>query len=856
MAMAPKVKEANTRLQASPIPPTPPLLPVPDDIALPGDTLCAPCAALNLTPHRFIVWPHDKEYGQWTGRHTKPVPLSLVTMVRGNTNCPLCRLLLTSLGRIDRVPDVDRRGRTLYVGISWGDNGHTPSQDDPWATLADIRAIFPSLILESGRFPDIDVEAINAFPSIALLANDAPPKTPRDALPHLPRLVRPNIIDFDLVRRWFSICEARHGSVCNSAHTMRQMDWNSPKTAVPAFRCIDLDRDCLVLLRATVAPDDPRYAALSYVWGRAGSDEEFFKTLRANVTERELPGFFAREDSQRRLPTTIRDAMTVTRRIGLRYLWVDSLCIVQDDSGSDWLEAIRKMDVVYGAAYVVICAAGSPSAFGGIDGVVTERGPAGGGKRNVEQIAGGFRLARRGDDNNDDDSLPYYQRGWTYQEEHFASRSLVFSGGGVTLSCRSGVIFSENTTDDTSWIDTPRTNSFPGDGNDIGEIEGKIQNYTPRQLTVETDIYRAFAGVARQIGRNLKCDLCQGLPTRFFDWFLLWEPLRGPYATQHRRMAAPSWSWAGWHNQSWSRIWDWYTRDMKVVRRGIRKRTWIIWYQRISHTSTRCVAIRKRTKDDEKKGLNIYGGKARKQERFGIDCSVTEPTARVLVADGLPSYTEDVCGEGPGSGFLQFWTASAVFELRLVGAGDDGVYGWRAPKQLDASSESSTGSDGEWSDVEDDAAVGSGSEDNPLPPRDSIPSDSNDDSSESSDDSDSSHDSEFDPDEQPGVKLIIGGKSGAAIGRIYVPPFWKGLGEIQSSDEPHHYELIVLCEARDARAKDFSRVEDDGGWRYRVMLLEPKLDGLYSERVSIGSIGLGDLGEAIGGLCWKEITLG
>ncbi|KAL2022857.1 hypothetical protein VTK56DRAFT_4388 [Thermocarpiscus australiensis] len=426
-----------------------------------------------------------------------------------------------------------------------------------------------------------------------------------------------------------------------------------------------------------------------------------------------------------------------------------------------------------------------------------------------------------------------------YQEKHFACRSLTFANGTVSLECHSGFSFDENCFEDTSVVEKPRNPPFPGDKNDMGEIEGHIQNYSDRQLTSEMDIYRAFAGVARQVRRDLKSDMCHGLPTRFFDWFLLWQPLREDAPA--RRTVAPSWSWAGWNGPSWSRIWDWYTRDMQVVERGIKKRTWIVWYQRLAHSSTLCEPVMKLRKNWRGRQLNLYGGKARKKERFRIDCSVTKPTARTLTADGLPSYTDDLLSETPGSGFLQFWTVSAVFELRGVGTGDDGGYGPRIAGQPGASPASSLRD--EWLDVdsnESDDARSAESDDLPLP--DGISSDD--------------IDPEFDPDKQPGVKLIIGGRSGRAIGRIYVPTWWRGLAEINSSDGPCQYEFILLCEARDKRAENFNLVDEDGGWRYRVMLLEPKLGGQYFERVSVGSIGLDDLDDAVGGLTWKEFILG
>jgi hypothetical protein len=114
---------------------------------------------------------------------------------------------------------------------------------------------------------------------------------------------------------------------------------------------------------------------------------------------------------------------------------------------------------------------------------------------------------------------------------------------------------------------------------------------------------------------------------------------------------------------------------------------------------------------------------------------------------------------------------------------------------------------------------------------------------------------DFDKDKQPGVELIISGRGGQAVGRIYVPQWWEGLVKLDSSG-PHEYEFSVLCEARDHRAEDSRRADDDEGWRYRVMLVESKCDGEYFERVAIGSVGRDDLGKTVRPLQWGEFVLG
>lgn len=97
------------------------------------------------------------------------------------------------------------------------------------------------------------------------------------------------------------------------------------------------------------------WAALSYCWG---GNSTF--TLRQESMER-LTGGIPLED----FPATLRDAIIITRQLGLQYLWIDSICIKQD-SKEDWeIEASRMRDV-YAGASVTVVAAGSDSTNAGI----------------------------------------------------------------------------------------------------------------------------------------------------------------------------------------------------------------------------------------------------------------------------------------------------------------------------------------------------------------------------------------------------------------------------------------------------------------------------------------------------------
>lgn len=95
------------------------------------------------------------------------------------------------------------------------------------------------------------------------------------------------------------------------------------------------------------------YVALSYCWGPSKQP----MALTADMLKLDIVVF-----SLKSLPQTIQDAVTVTRRLGFKYLWVDSMCIVQEgDEGNDYHEECAKMDQVYGNATITITASFSNS---------------------------------------------------------------------------------------------------------------------------------------------------------------------------------------------------------------------------------------------------------------------------------------------------------------------------------------------------------------------------------------------------------------------------------------------------------------------------------------------------------------
>jgi hypothetical protein len=99
---------------------------------------------------------------------------------------------------------------------------------------------------------------------------------------------------------------------------------------------------------------NPRYATLSHCWGNAS----FLKLLKENFNA------LAQCIEFEQLPRTFKDALKITRELGLKYLWIDSLCIIQD-SGQDWQVEAGQMSSVYGGSYVNIAASSAKGAHEG-----------------------------------------------------------------------------------------------------------------------------------------------------------------------------------------------------------------------------------------------------------------------------------------------------------------------------------------------------------------------------------------------------------------------------------------------------------------------------------------------------------
>ena len=190
--------------------------------------------------------------------------------------------------------------------------------------------------------------------------------------------------------------------------------------------------------RIVLAAEKSAYAVLSYTWG----DSTQFLTTQSHLDSLMKPG----ELLKRPLPSTVRDAVELTKNIGLDYLWVDAVCIIQD-SEEHKAKQIARMHHIYGGAAVTIVAASSKSADDGLSGV-------GGLGRDTDQdiiAIDGLRLmARQCFLDVTMNRSAYNKRAWTYQESCLSRRLLYVTSKGVSMICCQSMRSEELALEDSS----------------------------------------------------------------------------------------------------------------------------------------------------------------------------------------------------------------------------------------------------------------------------------------------------------------------------------------------------------------------------------------------------------------------
>ncbi|KAK3328749.1 heterokaryon incompatibility protein-domain-containing protein [Apodospora peruviana] len=357
-------------------------------------------------------------------------------------------------------------------------------------------------------------------------------------------------IEHARIRMWLEACKESHPS-CR-VHSEPDI------SATRMIRVLDLE-----LRQVVHITPDAKYVALSYVWGQL----PMFKLKRDNVEFLSQTGSL--DTIRKHLPRTINDAIDFVRALGLRYLWVDALCLVQDDS-QDVHDGIQSMNSIYHRSYFTIVAGSGANADAGLP-AVSQRFR----HQAVREIRPGLRMAAQ---NSIDWHLRhsvYNTRGWTLQELVLPRRTVIFINNQVYFRCREANWAEELWSDKwISWLDPYDTNisRIPGINlaatSELLEVKPlwayqKIcEDYSKRRLRNDGDALRAVAGIMRQLSLPRNTGFVEGLPDSSLDMFLLFISSRGDL---RRRSGFASFSWAGWEGQiMWPREnYGWFGDDGK-----------------------------------------------------------------------------------------------------------------------------------------------------------------------------------------------------------------------------------------------------------------------------------------------------
>lgn len=295
------------------------------------------------------------------------------------------------------------------------------------------------------------------------------------------------------------------------------------------------------------------WVALSHCWGGA-------KPLSLT---RETYNDFQQHIDFSKLPETFRNAISVTQMLGLAYLWIDSLCIIQGDK-DDWAQEAGRMAQVYSHAYVVVTTASSvnpstpilapreedwlpqrisfPLSPGVTVPVMARKrymlaAPLEQGLQEPPFSPSWAELKRLG---------PLYDRGWCFQEAHLATRNLQFTPGAIIFECKTHRRSEDQLAPYPSTLGVGRQD--PAE-----QWRMIVKAFTSRQLTYGSDKLPAIAGAATIMPQARTNQYLAGLWSNTLHLDMLWRvrpyDILSGYETAElayddENGGPPSWSWA------------------------------------------------------------------------------------------------------------------------------------------------------------------------------------------------------------------------------------------------------------------------------------------------------------------------
>lgn len=364
-----------------------------------------------------------------------------------------------------------------------------------------------------------------------------------------PRNAGDSTEDFELVSKWLADCWNNH----------RRCPKASSETPLPTrVIAVGSPDGCAEPFLLESCGKTGLYITLSHCWGGEVPLTTTTTTLEARKSS--IPFLL--------LPKTFQDAIIITRKLGIRYLWIDSLCILQD-SGADWERESAMMGQVYSSGFLNIAARGAVNAKSGCF-ISREPEPPACDLRYEapdESVIGcmyirdpSYRSERLRD-------TPLDKRGWVLQERLLSPRIVYFGRQQMYWECVEATIRQDGkhhdvTNDDLrdfkQSLDFDAVGPRPSIGKQIklDELSQRKQlvagrflqwynvvaEYTRRGLTFQSDKLPAIAGLARTFHTKFDATYVAGLWKEDLIAGLVWY-LETP-SEEIISENLPSWSWA------------------------------------------------------------------------------------------------------------------------------------------------------------------------------------------------------------------------------------------------------------------------------------------------------------------------
>ncbi|RSL96202.1 hypothetical protein CDV31_013583 [Fusarium ambrosium] len=388
--------------------PDPPILPESDH-----DYLCGMCRHIDFN---VLLSKRGLPGNQQPGR-TSILLLGLAKVLDEQRPCSFCRLMRRKISQdklLEGVPEEELESMSFHLNVL--DDGPSYALRLEVEILDETRRENPRFILHK------------------MTMQDDPPR------PLQGRMVQQEVAEMAQLKNWLHTCDETHTIEGGNQE-------NSITPLLGSLRLVDTVEN---RIREVEMPCE--YACLSYVWGK-GSQTQYTTDTKTIL---ESPG--ALTDAVSNLPQTILDAMRVTREVGLRYVWIDALCIIQDND-QDKAQIISKMGTIYGNASFTIMASANCNPTDGLPGVGVPRS-----HTQITEMIQGIPLGVAFYDgrlrhSEIEDGL-WNSRAWTFQERALSRKSVFFTASQMCFVCPHGAAYEDTiAVPDTNYKLTPLNNA-------------------------------------------------------------------------------------------------------------------------------------------------------------------------------------------------------------------------------------------------------------------------------------------------------------------------------------------------------------------------------------------------------------